>query len=129
MKDLICDKLDLEDLNKNDFQVRDQHPNVKNLICKNCSKGPSIQIFIFPKTTWVLRVRWCEVLPFTIFESQKPTNSKGKGPPPKSFLTQILLITGHCQTLWSWVALLQPNPWVWINKKRQFGKNLWSGPL
>ena len=87
MKDLICDKLDLEDLNKNDFQVRDQHPHVKTLTCKNCKKGPSVPIFIFPKTTWLLRVRWCEVLPFTIIESQKPTTSKkGKGPPPKIVL-------------------------------------------
>jgi hypothetical protein len=31
-----------------------------------------------------LRVRWCEVLPFTTIESQKPTTSKkGKGSPPK----------------------------------------------
>jgi hypothetical protein len=49
MRDLICDKLDLDDLNKNDFQVRDQHPHVKDLICKNCKKGPSIPTFIFPK--------------------------------------------------------------------------------
>jgi hypothetical protein len=86
MKDLICDKLDLYDLNKNNFQIRDQHPHLKDLICQTCKRGPGIPLFIFPKTTWLLKVRWCEDLPFTTFQSQKSTSGgskrKGKGPPP-----------------------------------------------
>jgi hypothetical protein len=73
MKDLICDKLDLEDLNENDFQVRDHHPHLKYLICQTCKRGQGIPQSIFPKTTWLLKVRWCEELPFMTFESQEST--------------------------------------------------------
>jgi hypothetical protein len=94
MKDLISDKLDLEDLNKNYFQVRDQHPHVKDLICQNCKRGPCIPQFIFPKTTWLLKVRWCEELAFTTYQSRKSTpggsQRKGKGPPPKIILNPSL---------------------------------------
>jgi hypothetical protein len=50
MNDLIFEKLDLEHLNENYFQVSDQHPHAQDLICKNCKNRSSSPQFICPKT-------------------------------------------------------------------------------
>ncbi len=86
MKDLIFDKFDFENLNENDFQIRDQHPHVEFLYCTNCKCAPGIPEFIFPKTTWMLNIRWHDLLPLGTF-IQEPNKGKGKGKgkglPPK----------------------------------------------